>query len=139
VPECRITIHCVRQWQARVEECTVADANKRIAEVLERGRWCARPPKWCRDGGLVSVTGDRQVAGFAVIWHERPGVAVLVVADAAVTVVTKASGEHHRHHRRVRRRFDNRQHSPRAAAAARRRQAEAIDDEVWEGWDGPRR
>jgi hypothetical protein len=139
VTEPRVTLHVVRQWIERVEECTIAQANARVAEVLRRGRWLERPPKWCRDAGLVSVSGARQVAAHTVIWHERPRVAVLVVDGAAVTVVTKASGELHRHHRRIRRHADNPKNSPRPAAHARRRQAEATDHESWEGWDGRRR
>jgi hypothetical protein len=81
VGEWRITRHVVDRWRERVGRSE--DVAHEIREMLERGRLTGRQPRW--------ATNRHRPGSRYVVWHERPGVALVVSSDRAVTTVLTRS------------------------------------------------
>ncbi len=83
----RISNHCLARWQERVDaNCGSAAAHVALEEILHRGRRRSSNRSWT--ARVAKKMGEGVVA---VVWAERPDVAVLVnVSDrVAMTVITR--------------------------------------------------
>lgn len=83
----RIATHALSRWSTRVDPTSnSAEAHEAILEICRKGRTVSTGRGWC--GRIAKNKGRGCVA---IVWSERPDVAVIVnVRDrVAMTVVTR--------------------------------------------------
>jgi hypothetical protein len=80
----RISRHAIDRWRERVGAGDREQASAAIADLLRMGRVTGQRPRWAsnRDRG-----GTRYV-----IWHERPGIALVTTEGVVTTVLTREAG-----------------------------------------------
>lgn len=83
----RISTHALSRWRSRIDPISnSAEAHEAILEICRKGRTISTDRGWC--GRIAKNKGRGCVA---IVWSERPDVAVIVnVKDrVAMTVVTR--------------------------------------------------
>jgi hypothetical protein len=89
----RITRHIIDRYRERVDTCaSVAEAGMAIQQILSLGRWRVTPRSWMSEN--EPAPGVR-----FVYWAKRPGLCVVILDGAAVTVVTRSLAQNTRQRR----------------------------------------
>ncbi|MBE2318362.1 hypothetical protein DVA67_020440 [Solirubrobacter sp. CPCC 204708] len=77
----RVSAHVVDRWRERIGAADRAAANAAIEEFARMGRITGERPRWSSNRARP---GTRYV-----LWHEQPGVALVVIEGVVATVLTR--------------------------------------------------